>query len=680
MNPLSPRWTTTALLTLTVAMGCAENPAPPDTPATEVGSADAAPDQREGPATAIWEVVDALRDWRDEEYHPSDGGGRAWLVRTEGQKPYAVSSTPDRFTIVFEAGPLGIATGGTIYFQVSPFWDWTTPQVVEPDARGYTTLTPSDPEIELRADTLDEQLLGIQITGRPLVAGDRIEIVYGAGLAGAMPDKYAERRSPFYIGVDGDGDGTRRFVEPSPTIDVRPGPAAGLQITVPTVAHPGETIRVVLAFIDAWRNAGVSVEGDVRFVDPPPGIELPASVHFEASDAGRRTVEAVVREPGTYRLQVTGGAWTAESNPLLVVPDGPRVFWGDLHGHSNYSDGTGLPEEHFTYARDVSGLDFVALTDHDHWGMIPLVDRPDLWNDIVEQTRRFHEPGRFVTLLGFEWTSWIHGHRHVLYFGDEGRTFDSVDPLYESPQQLWQALDDTGLEALTFAHHSAGGPVATNWDIPPNPRFEPVTEIVSIHGSSEAEDTPGIIYDPIPGNFARDALDRGYRLGFIGSGDRHDAHPGAYQPSPPQGGLAAIIAEERTRESLLEALRARRVYATNGPRILLRTALGEHPMGSTVPVPASGRLTETLFVHVIAQAPLEGFELIRSGQVVDGVLLEGELEVMLQREIADLAPGEYLYVRAVQEDRGAAWSSPIFIVEPDAAGAGAPDAGNAGPG
>ena len=25
-----------------------------------------------------------------------------------------------------------------------------------------------------------------------------------------------------------------------------------------------------------------------------------------------------------------------------------------------------------------------------------------------------------MTILGYEWTSWVHGHRHVLYFGDEG--------------------------------------------------------------------------------------------------------------------------------------------------------------------------------------------------------------------------------------------------------------------
>jgi len=30
-----------------------------------------------------------------------------------------------------------------------------------------------------------------------------------------------------------------------------------------------------------------------------------------------------------------------------------------------------------------------------------------------------------------------------------------------------------GKQALTFAHHSAGGPIATNWAIPPDPELEP---------------------------------------------------------------------------------------------------------------------------------------------------------------------------------------------------------------
>ena len=87
-----------------------------------------------------------------------------------------------------------------VYLQVSPFWDWSTPQVTHPDERGYTEVRGSDPELKLEPETLDQQLLGIRVTGRPMAAGDRITIVYGAGLAGAMPDRYAERGSPFSRG------------------------------------------------------------------------------------------------------------------------------------------------------------------------------------------------------------------------------------------------------------------------------------------------------------------------------------------------------------------------------------------------------------------------------------------------------------------------------------------------
>jgi hypothetical protein len=95
--------------------------------------------------------------------------------------------------------------------------------------------------------------------------------------------------------------------------------------------------------------------------------------------------------------------------------------------------------------------------------------------------------------------------------------------------------------------------------------------------------------------------------------------------------------------------------------MLLRCALGEHGMGSAIPVPPGETVSEALFVRVVAESPLERLDLVRSGQVVDSVALEGALDVSLQRDVEDLAAGEYLYVRAVQEDGGAAWSSPFFL-------------------
>ena len=601
------------------------------------------------------DIVAALRADAAAPRHTSDGGGRAFVEKGSSRVRAGGSGT---WTLVYEAGPAGIAVGGMLFLQVSPFWGWSTPQVEEPAAPGYTEVSTDAASVSLQAETLDQQLLGIRIGGRALVAGERVRIVYGAGPSGARADAHAERGSRFWIAVDGDGDGIRGLLADSPVVDVVAGPPERMVLTVPSVVRPHETPPLNLAVVDAMGNEGPVVEGDVSLVATGVALDFPSRIRLGSDERGRRSIELLAREEGTARVEAAGpGRLRGTSNPLVVSATLPRILWGDLHGHSGLSDGTGTPEDYFRYARDVAALDVAALTDHDHWGMQPLAANPALWDEIRGQVRKFHDPGRFVTLLGYEWTSWIHGHRHVLYFGDVGRLLDSVDPAFEHPRQLWDAL--RGQPVLTIAHHTAGGPIAADWDIPPDPELEPVTEVASVHGSSEAPDSPRVIYSPIAGNFARDALDRGYRLGFVGSGDGHDGHPGLAHIASHTGGLVAILAEALTRESVLEALRARRVYATNGPRIVLHATLEGAAMGASVG--AGHGATKMLEVLVVAEAPLERVDLVRGGRVVRSFPGSGSPEMRLAEPIAGLGAGEYLYVRAVQEDGGAAWSSPFFV-------------------
>jgi len=543
-----------------------------------------------------------------------------------------------------------------VFLQVSPFWGWSTPQVERDDAPGFTRVSTEAEGVLLEPATIDQQLLGIRVSGRALAPGERVRIEYGAGAAAARVDPYAERGSRFWIAVDGDGDGVRKLLDDSPGVDVVAGPPAQVVLTAPSVVRPGETATLRVAVLDAMGNAGTAFAGDVSLSAVGDVARGPARIRIGRDDRGlaELAVQAAGRE-GVVRFDASGPEGLAgASNPLVVSETLPLVRWGDLHGHSGLSDGTGTPEDYFRYARDVAGLDVVALTDHDHWGMQPLATTPGEWQEIREQVHAFHEPGRFVTLLAYEWTSWIHGHRHVLYFGEDGRVLDSIDPAFESPRQLWDAL--RGEAAITITHHTAGGPIAADWDIPPDPELEPVTEVASVHGSSEAPDSPRVIYDPVAGNFARDALDRGYRLGFVGSGDSHDGHPGLVHLASHTGGLVAILTDDLTREGVLEALRARRVYATNGPRIVLHATLDGAPMGSAV---SAG--THVLDVRVVSCVPLERVDLVRSGKVARTFASPGEVDQSLREAITDLAAGEYVYVRAVQADGGAAWSSPFFV-------------------
>lgn len=684
-HPRPQRWLGVLALMAIVACG---DPLEPDTATPET-----LPDERE-PLSRDAHTATAASLYEDLllERHPGDGGGRGEVIELLALAPGGAAeprstvpaSSRARVRIRYHVGEHGISEGGVLFLQTSPFWNWQPAQSRAPHFDGYTTATTTADGVTLEAETLGEGLVGFTVRGRALAEGETVELVYGAGPAGAIVDRYAERESPIWLQVDADGDGIRGLVEDSPRVDIGPGPPAILMLRLPTTAEPGETVPVRVSILDAAGSTGLALAATVE-LESDGGLALASKLVLTPGDGGRGRVEARVRLPGVHRLRgqvriddprAPGGVreLVTVSDPIVVREGVPRVLWGDLHGHSSLSDGTGTPEDYFLYARDVAGLDVAALTDHDHWGMRFLDAHPAMWDRIRRAVRAAHEPGHFVTLLGYEWTSWLHGHRHVLYFEDRGEVYSSIDRerRYETPDQLWDAL--RGQPALTFAHHSAGGAVSTNWHYPPDPELEPVTEIVSVHGSSEAPDSPRPIYSPVAGNFVRDALGRGYRLGFIGSGDGHDGHPGLTQLASPDrnAGLAAIFAPERSREAVLRALRERRVYATNGARIFLRTTLDErHEMGSAIVSRAAGR-AHTLDIRIASPAPLDRVEVVRGADVAMRIDGEGLTEWSARLELSPLEPGEFVYVRAVQRNDGAAWSSPYFGVASPAA-ATAPD-------
>jgi hypothetical protein len=87
-------------------------------------------------------------------------------------------------------------------------------------------------------------------------------------------------------------------------------------------------------------------------------------------------------------------------------------------------------------------------------------------------------------------------------------------------------------------------------------------------------------------------------------------------------------------------------------------------MGSILEAASIQSENQQLEVRVASPLPLARVDLVRgrTGRepTVDSLRIAGEREWSVRKEIPRLEAGEYVYVRAIQADEGAAWSSPIY--------------------
>lgn len=202
-----------------------------------------------------------------------------------------------------------------------------------------------------------------------------------------------------------------------------------------------------------------------------------------------------------------------------------------------------------------------------------------IWDEYIEIAERFYEPGRFTSIIGYEWTSTEDGnnlHRNVLYRDDGARAglmvpYTTAESF--NPEKLWEWMeryeDKTGGSVLAIAHNGnmSNGimfPVETNpatgepldeGYAAQRARWEPIYEVTQIKGDGETH--PLLSSDDefadfetlalgnlnltvpkesrmLPYEYAREALKNGlkmeaelgsnpYKFGMVGSTDTHTA-------------------------------------------------------------------------------------------------------------------------------------------------------------
>jgi Protein of unknown function (DUF3604) len=397
-------------------------------------------------------------------------------------------------------------------------------------------------------------------------------------------------------------------------------------------------------------------------LDGGPALEGPSELVFDGSRQGvffgdTRPIATFPglrwTTPGFHFLRVSDPASgvKAWANAVCVTPEPPaeRLYWGDPHWQTFFSDGLRCPEELYAFARDEGFLDFGAISDH----MEAITDRQ--WDYFTAVTNDYNEDGRFATLVGQEWTNSELGHRNVYYRGAGGPVLRSDDPDCNTLDKLWHALE--GLEALAIPHHSASHAMGVDWSLGWNPEFEKAVEIYSVWGSSENSAAAGnprpirALQGEAPGRHVLDALKAGYRMGFVGGGDIHDGRPGLelahlYPPATQfrddyPGGYTAALTPALT-------LRNRRTYATTQSRIYLDTEFTGAP---------DCRVT----VQAASEEGLAEAAVIRNGEKIASLIPDAEPRVVQANyRLGAMAPEEYCYVRVVTQTGEMAWSSPVW--------------------
>ncbi len=461
------------------------------------------------------------------------------------------------------------------------------------------------------------------------------------------------------------------------------GDVEHLRAYVPSQCKPGEEVEVLIRPEDRFSNLSWRALGDLDVFLGEQKLEA-AVRPVKGSTCARVAVRLL--NAGTYRLRIVDRASGKEclTNPTTCRPsrDPYNMYWGILHGHTEISDGCGTVDNYYRQMRDECALDFGAVSDHDH--LNETLDSH--WTIVCQAARKWHEPGRFVTFLGYEWAKWRKngdGDRNVYRLQDDQPMFRSEVGHYPRPADLFRAL--SGKKAIIIPHHPAGDGNFCDYK-DHDPEHERFIEIHQVRGCYECPAEMGnpLIAKPdrpggqlVKGGFVSDALAMGWRAGFTAGGDDHMGTAGTDRPFWEQNGVPiyagsmAVLATERTREALWDGLWNRRVIATSGPRVLLHVDLNGHLIGSELKASAEPALktSRRISVQFLGTAPVQRIDVIRNNKVVHTTQqAEFTWEDTTPLVDAMMPPARYCdhpfcfyYVRVVQADGQAAWASPIWI-------------------
>lgn len=288
-----------------------------------------------------------------------------------------------------------------------------------------------------------------------------------------------------------------------------------------------------------------------------------------------------------------------------------KPFFGNLHSHTTFSDGIGVPDDAFASAK-AAGLDFYAVTDHSNYfenaytGTADQVDtdqtpafnpnmnsakldagQTNTWDNEFEASKAATDLNPtdgskpFLALTGFEMT-WASGPGHI-------NTFNLTDAngnnAFVSRQNSWynNKTGDIGLQryydtlaanpqSISMFNHP--GPTFGNFDDFSywTPQRDSAMDLLEVGDGEDKVDGAG--YFPSYDQYFL-ALDKGWH---VAPTDDQDNHHGKWGSANSARDVA--LATSLTQANIYDAMKNRRMYSSEDPDAQLSYTLNGEVMGT----------------------------------------------------------------------------------------------------
>lgn len=489
--------------------------------------------------------------------------------------------------------------------------------------------------------------------------------------------------------------------------------------TVPGNLVTGEKITITVSGKDA-KGKDISGSQEVTVKDEPVITEVSPAQGAETGDDKRPTISAKIENGGenpivtmTVNGQTVNAKYengTVTYTPASDLADGRvtvkvtvkrsddkvgtktwsftvgeaqfAAYFGQLHSHTaEYSDGSGTLDEALNYVEGIpesDSVDFVAFTDHSNYfdsSSAPnpaeaLYDKSKMTSESANKWAAYNNaiddfnassPDR-IALAGYEMT-WSGGPGHINTFNTPGivsrnnKTLNDKtgDAGLKAYYQLLIEAGTNGVQSISQLNHP--GTTFGNFSdfAYYTPMLDSYVQLVEV-GNGEGQVGAGGYYPSYEQYIM--ALDKGWHVAPTNNQDNHKGSWGNANDA-----RNVIYADSLTEEGLFDAIRDRRLYATEDKNLEISYTLDGHMMGSQLGTEDVGEnvdIAVTVYDPDYNDAISKVEVVVNSGRVAytwDSIPASGELSCTIP------AAYSYYFIRVTQMDGNLAVTAPVWVGE-----------------